>query len=303
MATPLTRSTRRGIVALALVLGVCGSGGDRTGTGVGAATSSSSSADTSGAVPRATDGAGQPVTTLKRGQPSTTTHAATPTTASATISRAAVRAPGQFAGVLLAPGAARTVVLDLRVQPGASVGTDVAARLAQILRDQSGKSVVVDGPTPLKDSAQVHTADDIRRLADTQGEPDGADVAVLHLLYLAGRSDQDGVLGVTVRADTIAVFPDEIASATSPLVGATRIERAVVVHELGHVLGLVDLFLNDHREDPDHPGHSTNRNSVMYWAVESDVVAQLFGGPPPVDFDSADLADLRSIHAGAASQD
>jgi hypothetical protein len=176
----------------------------------------------------------------------------------------------------------------------------VAARLAQILHDQSGKTVAVHGPKQLDDSNQIHNADEIRRLADTQGEPDGADVAVLHLLYLAGRFDQDGVLGVTVRADTIAVFSDAIAAATSPLVGAARIERAVVTHELGHVLGLVDLFLDDHRDDVDHPGHSTNRNSVMYWAVESNVVAQLFGGPPPVDFDSADLADLRSIHGGAS---
>ncbi|HUR32719.1 MAG TPA: hypothetical protein VM032_02935 [Vicinamibacterales bacterium] len=213
-----------------------------------------------------------------------------------------MRAPGQFAGVLLAPGAARSLVLDVRVQPGAALGGDIVPRLAQLLRDQSGKPVAVHGPVQLTDTNQTHGADDIRRLADSQGEPDGNDVAVVHLMYLSGRFEQDGVLGVTVRADTTAVFPDQIASAASPLVGAARIERAVVTHELGHVLGLVDLFLDDHRDDADHPGHSANRASVMYWAVESDVVAQLFGGPPPVDFDAADLADLRAIHAGAAPQ-
>ena len=137
-------------------------------------------------------------------------------------------------------------------------------------------------------------------LADAQGTPNLAGVAVVHVLYLAGRFEKDGVLGVSVRGDTLAIFTDEIASSTSPFVTGARLEQAVVTHELGHLLGLVDLYLNDNRDDADHPGHSVNRNSVMYWAVETSLVGQVLGGPPPVDFDSDDLADLRRIHSGAA---
>ena len=75
-------------------------------------------------------------------------------------------------------------------------------------------------------------------------------------------------------------------------------ERAVVTHEMGHLLGLVDLVLDDKRGDPAHPGHSTNRGSVMFWAVETSLVGQVLGGPPPVDFDSDDVADLRKIRTG-----
>jgi hypothetical protein len=80
-----------------------------------------------------------------------------------------------------------------------------------------------------------------------------------------------------------------------PLVGSSGIESAVVTHEVGHLLGLVDLFLHTGRQDPDHPGHSTDQNSVMYWAVESNLVADLLTGGPPKDFDNADLADLQTI--------
>jgi hypothetical protein len=66
-------------------------------------------------------------------------------------------------------------------------------------------------------------------------------------------------------------------------------------------MGLVDLYLDDNRDDPDHPGHSTNPHSVMYWAVETDLVAQVLDGPPPVSFDAADQADLQKIHAGASA--
>jgi hypothetical protein len=36
----------------------------------------------------------------------------------------------------------------------------------------------------------------------------------------------------------------------------------------------------------------------MYWAVESNLVADLLQGGPPTDFDAADLADLKTIHDG-----
>jgi hypothetical protein len=103
------------------------------------------------------------------------------------------------------------------------------------------------------------------------------------------------VLGVALRGDTAAIFPDQVDSASTPLVGSGGIEVAVVTHEVGHLLGLVDLFLSTGRQDPDHPGHSTNSKSVMFWAVESSLVADLLQGGPPKDFDSADLADLQTI--------
>jgi hypothetical protein len=72
----------------------------------------------------------------------------------------------------------------------------------------------------------------------------------------------------------------------------------VVTHEFGHALGLVNngaLMVNAH-EDGSHAGHSGNRNSVMYWAVESSNGLPLFGSnAPPTDFDDNDRADLRAL--------
>jgi hypothetical protein len=121
---------------------------------------------------------------------------------------------------------------------------------------------------------------------------------VIHLLFVHGSlGGDDSVLGVAVRGDTAAIFVDQVRASATPLVGSAGIEAAVVTHEAGHILGLVDLYLHTGRQDPDHPGHSTDKNSVMYWAVESDVVADLLQGGPPRDFDSADLADLATIRS------
>jgi len=211
--------------------------------------------------------------------------------------------PGAYAGVLLAPSSADAIVVDVLVQSGVSPSSDVLTRVSQTLRDASGKPVTINGPAPLASSTGVHTNSEIRAAADGQARvSQTASRAVIHLLYFAGSYTDDRALGVIVRGDTIAIFPDQIDGATTPLVGRSRLERAVVMHELGHAMGLVDLYLDANRDDREHPGHSTKRNSVMFWAVETDVVAQILGGPPPVDFDDDDRADLARIRAGAASE-
>jgi hypothetical protein len=95
-----------------------------------------------------------------------------------------------------------------------------------------------------------------------------------------------------------AVFVDRASAAAGVLGDPQAILASVATHELGHLLGLVDLVLDTGRADPDHPGHSGNPGSVMYWAVESDLIASLLGARPPRDFDGDDLADLRAIAGG-----
>jgi hypothetical protein len=156
----------------------------------------------------------------------------------------------------------------------------------------------VAGSLPASDGREW-TAAAIASTAAARTPSATADSALLQILYLGGRyADDDGVLGISVNARVFAVFSDEVAKAATGLVGSERIELAVSIHELGHLLGLVDLYLRTGRADPEHPGHSTNPQSVMYWAVESDVVTDLLTGGPPVDFDRADLADLAVIRDG-----
>lgn len=215
------------------------------------------------------------------------------------IAAAARGGPGSFARVLLQPQPAPRLVLELLQQSGADPYTPAIDRLVTTLGDVSGKPVSRPGSVRLASSDTSHTAAEIRALADAHGARQSGGQAVVHLLYLNGEfADNANVLGVAVRGDVIALFPDVIATAATPLVPARTIEDAVVMHEAGHLLGLVDLVVDTGRDDPEHPGHSRNRGSVMYWAVESSLVATLLDGPPPRDFDAADRRDLAAIRQG-----
>jgi hypothetical protein len=296
----LTRRRLCVAVALTLFAGACGHAKPGDETVGGTLTTPGETASTVPGDQHTPTGAGSKTTSAGKhgGSGAATTH--DKTSSSDAIRDQANNGPGSLAGLVLAPGPAANVVLDVLVQPGVTADDSVISTLRQIVAASSGKPVTVRGPVALNSSSTTYDGDAIRRLADAQGKAQGDGTVVLHLLYLKGAFTDDSVLGVTVRADTTAIFPDQISRTSSPLVSRQRLEQAVDTHELGHVLGLVDLYLDDNRDDPEHPGHSTNPHSVMYWAVESDLVGQVLDGPPPVAFDGADQNDLSRIHGGAS---
>lgn len=133
----------------------------------------------------------------------------------------------------------------------------------------------------------------------------GADeTAVLHILYIDGSYDGeygDGVIGLAIGA-TAFLFDDPALADTSgiPKIFKPFIERSVLIHEVGHVLGLVniDLPMQTAREDADSPHHSTNPESVMYSGI--DGLKSILGTvdakqAPPHRFDEHDKADLRAF--------
>ena len=206
--------------------------------------------------------------------------------------------PGSFALGILSPSVSSEVIVEVRTQSGASPDDASVDHLISVLRNVTGKTVTVAQGPSIAGEPKGWSGDELRSTADG-GAAQERGLAVIHLLFVHGTyRDDDSVLGVAVRGDAAAVFADQVDGASTPLIGSSGIETAVVTHEVGHLLGLVDLYLHTGRQDPEHPGHSTNSASVMYWAVESNLVTDVLLGGPPTDFDSTDRADLEAIRNG-----
>ena len=105
----------------------------------------------------------------------------------------------------------------------------------------------------------------------------GDGVATFYVLYVDGTYEKGGeaqnnVLGVSI-GDTgvVAMFAPVIRSAGGPVRVVERyVEQAVLVHELGHAVGLVNngLSLTSDHHDAEHGAHCSNQDCVMYWTVE-----------------------------------
>ena len=124
---------------------------------------------------------------------------------------------------------------------------------------------------------------------------------IIHILYLNGEyEDNDQTLGLAYTGSSFVLFKEQISDAAFFLISAEDIEKSVIVHEYGHLVALVNNGYespHDH-EDPDHPNHSNNEDSVMYWAIESQDIANQIDGEPPNNFDSNDLDDLKLMKEG-----
>lgn len=124
--------------------------------------------------------------------------------------------------------------------------------------------------------------------------------AVLQVFYLDGHGfDASGeVAGLAVKGRAF-VFVRSFAEEGKLMIPPREdFERSVMMHEVGHVLGLVNcgIPMLTPREDPGGSCHSMHSNSVMYVRSSPhapDLPPSL--DVPPYRFDEYDLADLRAF--------
>ena len=77
---------------------------------------------------------------------------------------------------------------------------------------------------------------------------------MLTLLYLRGGfAENERAVGVAVRGDVAAVFAERVDEAAGVFGDRSAVEDAVTMHEVGHLLGLVDLVRRHRASRPGAP--------------------------------------------------
>lgn len=228
--------------------------------------------------------------------------------------------PGSAGKDLVSGSKYGKLLLEIDHPSGAAPHAAALDGLKATLRGVTGKTSVdvsLDASIPSEPSKK-YSYEQLQALErEHRDRHSGGDTAVLYVLYVAGGSADDGDAGVTLGAayggTSLVMFKGNIRdnSGSGPLSGRPTeqaLEQAVLTHEFGHAAGLVNLgtpMVRPH-EDPEHRGHSSNRESVMYWAVEN--TAGLLGllqcglGSGdcgiPMAFDADDKADLTALREG-----
>lgn len=214
---------------------------------------------------------------------------------------------------LMWPDSYPTLVVEVDAAQGAAPPQETLMMLRRTLADLTGKEhVVMFGPTYIGDTGDPLDTDHLRLLhretADVATTDPGdhvqGEVATLHIVYLGGRM-QDGdhakTAGITLyEHGAVFIFPDTyrhlMRMESGRLVSAADdMGRLVLMHEVGHALGLLDrgapVLLE--REDPDHPGHSIEKDSVM--SSGHSARNGIIQGDLDKHFTPADRADLAAL--------
>lgn len=202
---------------------------------------------------------------------------------------------GSLGQELLSPDVPRA---QLEIDSSEGVGLSGSARDALVDRvaDHGGKAVEFAGRDTLP-SRDTWSNDQLRAVGREHRATSSTTGSVaVQVLAVSGEHENGSTLGVALDASTFALFPEAMRGGLLGGLSGDDVEVSVAVHELGHLFGLVDLTgEGEFHEDPEHPNHSESRDSVMYWAIETDAVSQVFDGPPPTTFDEADRREMDRI--------
>lgn len=219
------------------------------------------------------------------------------------------------------------LLIEVDSVAGVDAGSAALQRLQQRLEDliasghlgkPDGVRLVLDeDDVPGMGSDHAYTLEELQALsASHRNLTPNANESAMYILYVEGgwEGDEGGntvTLGFADKAGNISMFANNIQSSCDqglqlpPLstiadqVCAVS-EATVLVHEVGHIFGLVNngLPMVEDHQDTEHGRHSNNSDSVMYWLLESgstiDVIAERFlsGEEAVPEFDAACKADL-----------
>jgi predicted Zn-dependent protease len=147
------------------------------------------------------------------------------------------------------------------------------------------------------------TSQEISDIENTvRTEYNDGDVLKLHMLFLNGNSNDDNgpnkILGVAYRNTSCVLFENSIQLFSDQLTEPNRVdlETTVILHEVGHLLGLVNTgsnMVNNHL-DTAHDKHCTNQNCLMFWQIENSGIMNMMNNGNVPSLDANCLLDLQA---------
>lgn len=141
---------------------------------------------------------------------------------------------------------------------------------------------------------RVMQMEDVHRTAFTRN-----DTLAVYVLFANGYYYNHQLLGHAFRNTSVVVFESHILENAARYKKHSRVylESRVLLHEFGHLMGLVNTgapVQSDHY-DEDHGKHCTNKRCLMYHLADTDEYPLVLLKPEPPGFDKACLEDLKAI--------
>ncbi len=178
--------------------------------------------------------------------------------------------------------------------PTAQARANILSELRARLQKPGGVELILDPVFP-DSPTQTWTLPAIAQQAGiVRRHYDGPNCAVIHYLLLGGQYTTPEVLGLAYTGSSLAVLEDRLAGNLGPFLRA-QVESAVMVHEAGHLFGLVDIgtpMVTPHEDVAG--GHDISDACVMFASISTSRVA-ILQNPPEFRFDPACVADLQAI--------
>jgi hypothetical protein len=209
------------------------------------------------------------------------------------------RTVGASANELLSATKYTSLKVEIQYMPGFAPDAGAITHLQSFLSSQLNKPggiTIVTKEIPAASSTtltadQVHAIEKGNRTVFTDGNSLG-----VYVLYTNGTYSENNVLGVAYRNTSAALFGKKIRDNSGGIGQAnrTKLEATVLEHEVGHLLGLVDVGTAMQTQHKANGNHCSTQSCLMFHAAETtDILGFLVTGNIP-SLDAACVADLRA---------
>jgi hypothetical protein len=209
---------------------------------------------------------------------------------------------GAAAADLLRDDTYRSLTVEIQYMPGFAPDKKAVANLRSFLYEHlqkpGGISIVQKEITSSPDTVlTLEEAVDIERANRTKFA--SKDALTLYILYTNGYYTDNSILGWAYRNTSAVIFGKKIREQSDRRgkPDRTKLESTVLLHEMGHLLGLVNVGtpLQSAHKDNGHGKHCKNKHCLMYYKVDTRYIPSLLLKRDIPKLDAACLEDLQAL--------
>ncbi|MFZ6023950.1 MAG: M12 family metallo-peptidase [Bacteroidota bacterium] len=206
---------------------------------------------------------------------------------------------GSSAADLLAAGTYNALKIELQYAPGMQPRTQTISNLNNFLAERLNKPggiTLITKQVPSLGKTTVNIAD-ITAYTDQYRTvyTDGSQIT-LYILFADADYSTSGVVGIAYRNTALCLFEKTIQANSGGInqAGRVKVETGVLLHEIGHLLGLTNngSSMTTPHEDAANKAHCNNSNCLMYYSIETTGLLNMFNNNVPT-LDANCLADLK----------
>jgi hypothetical protein len=207
---------------------------------------------------------------------------------------------GASATELLAAQTYTSITVEIQFAPGMQLQEQSVIHLRTFLEQRLNKpaGITVQSKKVVSIGKATVSLSDITDFTDKNrtAYTDGNRITI-YVYITDANFDKGNVVGIAYRNTAVCLFGKTIQANSGGINQASRVkvESGVLLHEIGHLLGLVNngtAMVTPH-EDGDNRAHCTNTSCLMYYTIETTGLMNMLNNNIP-QLDTNCLNDLKA---------